>query len=67
MILYHHLPLFFQFIKLLLTFFLFPAAMSHNDIYRTLLVQDFLLPTVGNKPKPQADINYRPSFLEFLL
>jgi hypothetical protein len=67
MILYHHLPLFFQFIKLLLTFFLFPAAMSHNDIYRTLLVQDFLLPVGSFKPHPVTANHYRPSFLEFLL
>jgi hypothetical protein len=62
MILYHPLPLFFHFLKLLLTFFLFPTVMSGNNIYRTLLVRVFPLPAVGNKPKPHVDINYRQSF-----
>jgi len=62
MILYHPLPLFFHFLKLLLNFFLFPTVMTGNYIYRTLLVQDFLLPVGNFKPKPQADINYRQSF-----
>ena len=60
MVVYHHLPLYFHFLKLLLTFLLFPAAMSDNYIYRTLLVQDFLLPTVGNQAKPQTDTSSIP-------
>ena len=64
MIVYHPLPSFIHFLKLLLNFFRFPAVMSHNYIYRTLLVLVFSLPTVGNQAKPQTDINYRSSFLE---
>jgi hypothetical protein len=60
MILYHPLPLFFHFLKLLLNFFLFPAVMSDNDIYRTLLVLVFSLPTVGNQAKPQTDTSSIP-------
>ena len=68
MILYHLLPSFIHFLKLLLTFFLFPAEkMSENYSYRTFSHPVFLLGPVGKKPKPQADSNYRPFILEFLL
>jgi hypothetical protein len=66
MIVYHPLPLYFHFIKLLLTFFLFPAVMADKTSYRTFFRPVFLLRTVqavGKKPKPQmVDINYRQSF-----
>ena len=64
MILYHPLPLFFHFLKLLLNFFLFPAAISDKTSYRTFSRPMFLLDSVGNKPKPQADTNYRSFILE---
>ena len=67
MIVYHLLPLYFHFIKLLLTFFRFPTVMTGNYIYRTLLIPVFPLPTVGNQAKPQTDTSYRSYFLEFLL
>ena len=67
MILYHHPPSFIHFLKLLLNFFRFPAVMSYNYIYRTLLVQALLLPVGSFKPHPVTANHYRPSFLEFLL
>ena len=68
MILYHPMPLLFHFLNLLLTFLLLPTEkMSENYSYRTFPSPMFLLRTVGKKPKPQADINYRSFILEFLL
>ena len=72
MILYHPMPLFFHFLKLLLTFLLLPTEkMSENYSYRTFFRPVFLLRTVqavGKKPKPQmVDISYRSFILEFLL
>lgn len=69
MIVYHHLPSFIQFIKLLLTFLLLPTEkMSHIYSYRTFSRLVFLLRTVqavGKKPKPQmVDISYRSFILE---
>ena len=68
MILYHPLPLFFHFIKLLLTFFLFPAGTTDKTSYRTFSRLVFLLRTVqavGKKPEPQmVGVNYRPFILE---
>ena len=71
MIVYHHPPSFIHFLKLLLTFFLFPTAMADKASYRTFCSPVFLLRTVqavGKKPKPQmVDISYRSFILEFLL
>jgi len=68
MIVYHHPPSFIHFIKLLLTFFLFPAGTTDKTSYRTFFRPVFLVRTVqavGKKPKPQmVDISYRSFILE---
>ena len=64
MIVYHHLPLYFHFLKLLLTFLLFPADMTGNVSYRTFSPPMFLVGPVGKKTKPQTETNYRSFILE---
>jgi hypothetical protein len=62
MIVYHPLPLYFHFIKLLLTFFLFPAVMADKTSYRTFFRPVFLLPVGNSNQTLVAAPHYRPFF-----